>query len=157
MFCILLNVLACCALIVRIHSFYPSRYILSTVRLCKRLRVNSVKDPRQSAEKKKEDDTILYGTSPFIFLLQNKTTTTTTNSTIRRNATTSRRPYVTYDTVLWENGELPWDFPDEKNGTDNSTNTASKVPDPTDPLDNTNILRILGITSLSKNTTIRYV
>jgi hypothetical protein len=37
-----------------------------------------------------------------------------------------------YDTVLWENGELAWEFPEEKNGTSNGT-VANGPSDPVTP------------------------
>ncbi len=124
MFCILLNIIAACTIITQIHSFYPNPWTRMTVHLCREIRGNPMRETRKTTETK-----LYMNNSPFV--LKNNSTNNTT-----------KHIYVGYDTILWENGELAWDLPDEKNITDN--NTVS--PD---------ILRILGITPLNKNITMQ--
>ena len=144
MFCILLNIIAACSIITQIHSFYPNPWMRMTVRLCREIRGNPLRDVRETTETK-----LYMSRSPFI-LKKNTTSPSTKNTT--------KTVYVTYDTVLWENGELAWDLPDEKNTTDNSSTTNVNGSGPYDPSGASDILRILGLTPSKKNTTtINYI
>lgn len=152
MFCILLNILAACAIVTQIHSFYPTLCTRTAVRLCREIRGNPMREIERNSGS--SQSRLYMKNSPFV--VQKNTTTTNTTT----NTTTSRRVYLTYDTVLWENGELLWDFPNEKNNTDNSTTTTSTTSPsgPLDPSNTSDILRILGITpSIKNSTTIEYV
>lgn len=125
MFCILLNIIAVCTIITQIHSFYPNRWTRMTVHLCQEIRGNPLREIRGRT------DTKLYtSNSPFSL---NK------NNTSQTNHNTTKKIHVAYDTILWENGELAWDFPDDKNRTDTTGSLE--------------ILRILGIIPLNKNIT----
>ena len=91
MFCIILNVLVYCVMITHIYSFYPSRWISSQYHACASLKYTENHSFRLG---------LRSSNNPFIL--------------VNRLNASNHSSYDTYDTVLWENGELAWEFPEEK-------------------------------------------